>query len=293
MKTINDIFKIRRNRHHFEDLSNVCSIVPFVGAGMSSDIYPMWSDFLKQFNLLPQEKIHLNNLINFGKYEEAASFVFSISKRLFIETVKDVFSPSYLNGKNFSSSLMILPKISDDIVLTTNIDEVLENVWKRAGCEFDSIITPDYEDQFNQAIVNGSKILVKLHGTVAESSKYVLTKEQYDEYYGIESNNIVDFNKPFTRDLGRAMQSKTILFLGCSLKNDRVLHILKQIAGSNEYIKHYALLSLSDNDDENTLRERELENYGIFPIWFPNKNYDYIAIILEELLSSKKKDLRR
>lgn len=288
MKTIDDVYAIRRNKYHIENLSNTQTFVPFVGAGMSSDIYPLWRDLFEQFNLLPNEKIILNQYLSVGRFEEAASYIYSISKGLFIDTVKDIFSPSRLIGKNFSPALKILPQITDDMIITTNIDEVIETVWKNSGCVFDSIITPDFEDQFNRAITNKDKILIKLHGTVNESSKYVLTKEQYDKCYGVNSNDTIDFTKPFPRDLGRAMQSKTILFLGCSLKNDRVLHILKQIAGWNEYIKHYALLSLSDNDDENTLRERELEKYGIFPIWFPKEDYSYIAIILEELSHLKK-----
>lgn len=288
MKTIADILDIRRNRYHINELAKTHAIVPFVGAGMSSGIYPMWGEFLERFELLPDESVQVHQFLSAGKFEEAASYIFTISKRLFVDTVKDVFSPSYINVSMFSPALKILPQIADGMVLTTNLDEVLENVWQYEGKKFDAIIMPDYEDQFNQAIVNETQILVKLHGTVKESSKYVLTREQYDDYYGVDSENIVNFNKPFPRDLGRAMQSKTLLFLGCSLKNDRILHILKQIAGWNEYVKHYALLALTDNEEENIYRERELAKYGIFPIWFPDKDYDCIAVILTELLRLKK-----
>lgn len=292
MKTIDDILNIRRNRYHFNNLLKAHSVVPFIGAGMSSDIYPMWFDFLNQFDLLSDERMHLDCLINTGQFEEAASYIYATSKEMFISTVKDVFSPSRLDGKEFSPSLKMLPKITDGVVLTTNIDEVLENVWQHEGQRFDAVIMPDCEDQFNQAITDGSHILIKLHGTVAESSKYVLTKEQYDKYYGVISNDIVDFQKPFPRNLGRLIQSKTLLFMGCSLKNDRILHILNQIAGWNEYINHYALLSLADDEEENIVRERELGKYGIFPIWFPNKDYDCIEVILYELSRSKKKEMK-
>lgn len=280
MTTQNDIMNIRNNNYNIHELLRSESIVPFIGAGMSADIYPLWKDFLEQFSILPNERESLNRLIEEGKYEEAASFLFSISRGVFIDHVKNVFSPTKINEKSFSQSLLILPQIFYQMVLTTNIDEVIENVWNYNNCQFDSIITPDCEDQFNDAIINGKNILIKLHGTVRESSKYVLTKEQYDKYYGVDSSDQVDLNKPFPRDLGRALQSKTILFLGCSLKNDRVLHVMKQIAKWNEYIKHYAILSLSENENENILRERELREYGIIPIWFPNKQYGYIYEIL-------------
>ena len=288
MGDIDYILDIRRNRHHLGELANAVSIVPFVGAGMSSDFFPMWREFLDQFDLLSEEKKHLHQFLDKGEFEEAASYIFSISKRLFIDTVKDVFSSAHFEGKEFNPSLKILPQISDSMVLTTNLDEVLENVWHCTGNKFDAVITPDCEDLFHDAIKNKGKTLVKLHGTVEESSKYVLTKEQYDKAYGISFEDVVDFSNPFPQNLSLAIYAKTILFLGCSLQSDRFLHVFKQIAQLNDHIKHYALLSLSNKDDENTLCERKLERYGIFPIWFPNGDYGSITTILYELMRLKK-----
>lgn len=287
MKTIDEILRIRRNRYHLDCLLKVRSIVPFIGAGMSSDVYPMWSDFLEQFDLLPQERVIVKQFLNDGEFEAAASYIFSISKRLFIDTVKDVFSPSLLDSVSFSPALKVLPRVTDDMIVTTNLDEVLERVWQHGKQPFDAIITPDYEDQFNDAITSNRQILIKLHGTVKESTKYVLTKEQYDLFYGIDSNNNIDFSKPFPRNLGRVLHSRTVLFLGCSLKGDRVLHILRQIVGWNEYVKHYAILSLEDTEEKNIKRERQLERYGIFPIWIPSGEFSCIATILNELLKKK------
>ncbi len=287
MKTISDIINIRNNKYYIERLVDAQTIVPFVGAGMSAEIYPTWRKFFEEFDLLSDEKKQLNRLLDEGSFEDAASFVNSISERLFVDSIKNIFSPTKLDSKLLNSALRILPSIVDDIVLTTNIDEVLELAWHVSGKDFDLIITPDCEDLFNQAIIEGAHTLIKLHGTVKESSKYVLTREQYNRYYGNNSEDDIDFNKPFPRDLGRAIQSKTLLFLGCSLKNDRFLHALKKIAGWNEYIRHYAILKLADSKEENICRERELAQYGIYPIWIPD--YDYITIILNELIQLKKK----
>lgn len=289
MNDIDYILNIRRNRHHLKDLANALSIVPFVGAGMSSDFFPMWREFLEQFDLFPEERKYLHQFLDKGEFEEAASYIFSISKRLFIDTVKDVFSSAHFEGKEFNPSLKILPQVSDGMVLTTNLDEVLENVWQCTGNEFDAVITPDNEDLFHNAIKNKNKTLVKLHGTVDESSKYILTKEQYNIAYGINADDVVDFNNHFPQNLSLAIFAKTILFLGCSLQSDRFLHVFKQIAQVNEHIKHYALLPLSNIDEENILCERRLEKYGIFPIWFPNGDYGSITTILYELKRLKKK----
>ena len=285
MNSLEDILKIRRNQYQLDCLIESEQIVPFVGAGMSCTFYPNWRDFLLRFDLLPEEKDYVKQLVDGGSFEEAASYICSISHRLFNDTVKDVSSPSHINESALSKAQLLLPSITNGMILTTNLDEVIEHVWKVKGMCLDAVITPDCEDQFNDAIITGKQTLIKLHGSVQESTKYVLTKEQYDHCYGTAEN--VDAPNSFCKNLRRAMQSKTILFLGNSLKSDRFLRLLREIAGWNEHIKHYALLSMPRNSTEATLRERELEKYGIFVIWFPEKQYDSIATIMNYVVQKK------
>ena len=273
-----DILKIRRNKYQLDCLISSAQIVPFIGAGMSCTFYPNWRDFLLQFDLLPNEKEQVESMVFSGAFEEAASYVFSISQRIFNDTVKDVFSSRHIYESGFSKAQLLLPS-------TTNLDEVIEHIWRYKGLCFDAIITPDCEDQFNTAIVSGKHTLVKLHGSVQESSKYILTKEQYDDCYG--STESRDMGNNFCVNLGRAIQAKTLLFIGSSLKNDRFLHVLHKIARWNEHIKHYAILSLPSSNTEATMRERELEKYGIFVIWFPQKQYNSIATILDYIAQKK------
>ena len=129
---------------------------------------------------------------------------------------------------------------------------------------------------------------MKLHGSIEESSKFILTKEQYNNAYGVNSEESIDFSNSFVGNLGRVMISKTLLFLGCSLKNDRTLHILKSIIQHfGNKIKHYAFLQLEDNEDNNILLERKLNKYGISVIWFPKGEFGAIKTLLEHLQQSK------
>lgn len=288
---IEQLLEIRKNSHRINQLCNASSVVPFIGAGMSSDFYPMWRKFLEKFDLLESEQITLKDLLDNGKYEEAASFLYTLSEMAFIDTVKAEFCPSKIDSNKFNKSLMLLPVLCDNLIVTTNLDEVIENVWTHQKKSFSAIITPDYEDQFNDALIGNSCYLIKLHGTVRESSKYVLTKEQYDSYYGINSEDNIDFTNPFPRNLSRLLNARTLLFVGSSLKNDRVLHVLKKIVKWNKYTYHFAILSLDEVEENNTLRERELIEYGIYPIWFPANDYSSINVFLEEIIKRRKKKL--
>jgi tetratricopeptide (TPR) repeat protein len=282
------LLEIKKNEHYLEKLCSVRGIVPFIGAGVSVTMYPMWRTFLEGFDLLPTERKMLTDLLDDGKYEEAASFISSLSEKIFTDTVKATFSPSRIAIEKFTDTLLLLPELVDDLIVTTNLDEVLEKVWDYQEIPFPSIITPDHEDQFNEAITHDEgNILVKLHGTVRESTKYVITKEQYDSCYGADSANKIDLSKPFPRDLGRLLNARTLLFIGSSLKSDRVLHLLQEINKQNKHITHFALLSLEDNEDSVILRERKLAEYGIVPIWFPKNDFPNIAVLLDYIIKKK------
>lgn len=287
MLNFEDLMNIKKNKYYFSRLLETKDIVPFVGAGMSAGIFPLWKDLLISFDLLEKEKESLNSLIDMGRYEEAASFLFNINKKLFVDTIKSAFDKKKIKINDISLATKKLPQITTDLIITTNLDNIIETLWEDYNLDL-KIITPDSTDTLNDATQQNDYCLVKLHGSVEESSKYVLTKEQYDETYGITSENNIDFNKPFPSNLGRIMVSKTLLFLGCSLKSDRTLHVLDSIMRNfNDHIQHYAFLELSLSDEENILTERRLSKYGISVIWFPKNEFEAINTLLENLTQKK------
>ena len=287
MTNFESLMNINKNEYYFSKLAETKNIVPFVGAGMSFGIFPMWKDWLNGFDLLEQEKKRLNLLVTNGEYEEAASFLFNLDKRIFIDTVKSTFNKNKIKIENISKATKKLPDITNDIIVTTNLDNIIETIWKYNNFEL-KVITPDSTDLLNDATQLNNYCLVKLHGSVEESSKYVLTKEQYDAAYGITSEENIDFTRAFPSSLGKIMVSKTLLFLGCSLKSDRTLHVLNSIMKNfNDHIQHYAFLELSSNAEENILTERRLSKYGISVIWFPTNEFEAINILLENLTQKK------
>ena len=111
-----DILKIRRNKYQLDCLISSAQIVPFIGAGMSCTFYPNWRDFLLQFDLLPNEKEQVESMVFSGAFEEAASYVFSISQRIFNDTVKDVFSSRHIYESGFSKAQLLLPSITIQLI---------------------------------------------------------------------------------------------------------------------------------------------------------------------------------
>lgn len=284
MITYSDIQKIRQNEYYLNCLKEKRNIVPFVGAGISSCCYPMWGEFLRGFILKDDERKELEDYLQKGEYEEAASYVQKCTQGLFTDTVKRTFNASHMEVSHFYSSLLVIPRLASNLCITTNLDTMLEKAYELCKKEI-KVITPDMQDQINDAIGTNCNYLVKLHGSYEESSKYVLTKEQYDKAYGIDSSKSIDFNNPFVNALSRLMISRTLLFLGCSLQNDRTLHVLRQIMQKyNDHIQHYALLEMLEKDDEMIDRERKLADFGIRVIWYPIKQYDSIEVIIRELL---------
>ena len=279
--------KIRNNEYNYNELCNSSNLVPFVGAGMSSSIYPLWREFLESFELLECEHEQLQYFLSLGKYEEAATFIAEKNHSLFTRYVKSTFNSNKIEYSKIQNATKKIFDITKDMIITTNLDEILEAVWNANNTEFEAIITPNCEDQFNYAISNNvQNILIKLHGTITESSQYILTIEQYDNHYGDSSIGEIDTKLPFVRDLLRCLDSKTILFLGSSLKSDRIIDILKYLHNMNKYISHYAFLPLEDSDEKselNLLRERELAECGVVPIWYPVNDYDSIEVLIDNL----------
>lgn len=65
------------------------------------------------------------------------------------------------------------------------------------------------------AIQNNDRCLLKLHGSIEETSSFILTTEQYDKFYGKSSSR----NRLLPRYLKKLFTAKKLLFVGCSLES--------------------------------------------------------------------------
>jgi len=136
---------------------------------------------------------------------------------------------------------------------------------------FSSVGHPGHKEMLNWALRSqNQRTLYKFHGDISEVGNLVLTKESYDQYYDIKSNLV--------KELYLCFKQKNILFLGCSLKNDRTMTVLQNVL--EDGIVNYAIIDCESEKRREKLRE--LGDRGIRAILYPSGHHESVRIILED-----------
>ena len=244
-------------------------MIPFVGAGMSAPSgFPLWTRFL--VDLAKESHVEPTSIEQFlqqGKFEEAAQSLHDdLGSGLFNENVEMTFSKLC----EIDGPLNYLPTLfSGGSVMTTNFDTLLERVYTHQDNNgFDRVISGAAMSEVLRQMASGSRLLIKMHGDCRQVADRVLLKVEYDKLYG--DNDLVEqfFNGVIFR--------QSILFVGCSLLNDRTVSTMKSIVrryGAARVPRHYAFLELKASDDRVT-RKKHLAEANIFPIWYPEREHD-------------------
>lgn len=278
------------NRGIFDDIiHNLNSIVPFVGAGMSAFVYPLWRGFLEDvFKKLrcPEKKEYFIKMLDEGYYEEAATFLKSergIAN--FNNDIKQAFAIDKLkvyieNNKLQVQAVYLLPMLFRGLVLTTNFDRVLESVYDICKTPFSSAGHPGHNEMLNWALrIKNQTTLYKFHGDISEVGKLTLTKESYDAHY--------DFNSDLVRELKKCFEQKIILFLGCSLGKDRTMTVLNEAL--EDGMENFAIINCDSRKKIEV--SRNLANRGIRAILYPTRHHESVRVILERLLELTNSDM--
>lgn len=274
-------------------------VVPFLGAGISAWIYPLWGDLLVELSDEFGISQTIYEKLEKGEFEDAASCIKGEAGEFdFNNKLKEKYDPYLLIGKDIPSYLEGIPKLWKGIVITTNFDHVLDAIYNfKIRC-----ITPHsaYEEsEIMSALQQNNPLAIKLHGDISDVWNLTLTREQYDGAYGRDS---IDFDKVVPKTLKQALSSQAVIFLGCSLVNDRPIHMLEECVSKGT--EQYALVELPKetvNKDEtwkpkirnedSTLNEKYnerrkyLSDHHINRIWYP---YEKHAEAMEELIMGLK-----
>lgn len=316
------------NRRNFDELINAANsnnLIPFIGAGITSDLsdggFPSWNELILKLaymeNTGKNEINIIDGFIKKGNFEKAAQILEDISgSNLLQRDLRKLFSSKKLNNNKISESvLMTLPKLHPQIILTTNYDSAIERAYFLFHNTDDSVneneviarerqainvLTPcTTTREFVSLIENRSTedisrpSLYKFHGDVQDNGKthdLILSEKTYDKVYGklkeIENNNL---SRDVVKNLYLFLFAKTILFLGCSLKEDRIMKILK----NNTEVEHYAFVGCGDSNQENFSnaaanadaidRSKKLNEMKIHPIFYPRYARNCVKILLENL----------
>ncbi|MCI0476060.1 MAG: SIR2 family protein, partial [Anaerolineales bacterium] len=262
-----------------EQVTTRLGVIPFVGAGLSIPFgFKGWGAFLidqaqatKNAALIAR----IQALLDAGEYEQAGEEVFvARGHRNFLNALETEFGDAKLQGKSLDGAVSVLPRLAPGPVITTNFDHVLERVFEQAGKPFERAVWGAKRTSLHAALTQDKHFLLKLHGDVGEQDDRVLTRADYAKYYDAPDS-------PLSQILRRLFSARPILFLGCSLAQDRWVNLLREVTQADTSLEHFAILEYPATDAAYFTRQQFLSNHGITPIWFPPQRFDLIQAILE------------
>jgi tetratricopeptide (TPR) repeat protein len=251
-------------------------LVPFVGAGLSMPMgFPSWVGFLKDLAAECGKSDDVLAELAEGEYEEAAETVEQgLGPAIFNKRVAHTFGKRRSQECELQGAVLALPKLAAGPVVTTNFDRILERVFAEFGSPFEHVVWGSQVDSMRQAISENKPFLLKIHGDAEERSGRVLTKSEYDKHYAPGDPD------GLPAQLGRVFQGRTLLFVGCSLGNDRTMDVLFDVLRQASGLEHFAIIGKPASDDEFFANQRRLGERGILPIWYPKGRHDLIEPLL-------------
>lgn len=276
------------NLQIFNELKkNIDLVIPFIGAGLSSFTYPLWSKFLYEIRKKISDRSivkKINELIKNGELEKAASILCEArTKGNFFFDLKTTFDDEKLYNPDikqqiYKEAVYILPLIFNGLILTTNYDKVIEHVFNIHNKVLDCGHPGQKEKLTTVLRISHRNTLYKFHGDISEIETAILTEESYNKAYAKDSD--------LYKELKECFKSKCMLFLGCSLVKDRTLNVLEEILDSGVY--NYTITSCKRTDRKK--KREELGERRILGILYPDKHHYCVRIILERILEIKNKD---
>jgi NAD-dependent SIR2 family protein deacetylase len=268
----------QRNIQRFDQLVGRLQdgdVVPFIGAGISkTGGFPTWKEHLRgQGRTAGIDPAHTEELLANGEYETViAEIEASRGRDVFTQEIRDVFSRT---GQITDTTLLITDLFTDTII-TTNYDRLIEQA-------FDTGANNAFQ------VINGLNALaepdtdrvsiIKLHGDIKTPGNCILSKNQYDQAY---SNNEIDLSHPIPKLLEYYYKNSSLLFLGCSLNNDRTVQVLRAVKQrvGDIVIQHFVIEQAPETENELVDRNAFLANLGITGIWFEKGQFDCVEGML-------------
>lgn len=257
-------------------------VSPFVGAGLSApNDYPLWGQALKKLvrklegvsesdkkAMLP-ELPHLEEIkkhIDNYRYLAAAQILYEHHRTQLERFILDSFDGA--DAKAIIGPITLLPRLTDGCIITTNFDGLIEKVFHNAGRAIQGYMHGTQPgNQFAAKLIQGNRCILKLHGNFDSPDTYIFSESQYNSAYGAKS---IDYARPLAKTLRQIFISHSMLFLGCSLEQDRTLNLFMDVAASDTFDipEHFALLPEPGNHLKKMEKENILTRAKIRPLWY-------------------------
>lgn len=245
-------------------------IAPFVGAGLSKACgYPMWGEALRKIaqklNGLGVQDIE--PLMAQYDYLQAAQVLHEASAQQVEHFIKTEFRQrGAINGP-----VRLLPDLAHGCIVTTNFDTVIEDLFRDRNQALDGYMHGTQAgNNFVQRLLRGERCILKLHGDAGQANTHVFTLAQYQAAYGGAGGEPLAFQNQLPRALRQIFISHSLLFLGCSLEQDKTLDLFKSVVdeAAFEIPDHFALLNEPATQQERANKEDRLLQLKIRPLWY-------------------------
>ncbi|MND48088.1 hypothetical protein D3C76_510410 [compost metagenome] len=252
------------------DAIRIGRIAPFVGAGLSKACgYPMWGDALRKIaqKLDGLEVQDIEPLMVQYDYLQAAQVLHDAAA----EQVRHFIKTEFRQRGAIHGPVRLLPELSNGCIVTTNFDTVIEDLFRDRGQPLDGYMHGTQAgNNFVQRLLRGERCILKLHGDAGQANTHVFTQAQYQEAYGGAGSEPFAFQNQLPRALRQIFISHSLLFLGCSLEQDKTLDLFKSVVdeAAFEIPDHFALLNESATPQERARKEARLLQLKIRPLWY-------------------------
>lgn len=253
-------------------------IAPFVGAGLSLDCdFPLWGKALMEImsRMDDFDDNEVKDAIKRYDYLRAAQLLWDQDDTQLRNYIRNKFADGQIPDGTPKGAVTKLPGFCEGCVITTNFDPVLEKVFRSFEGKMHGLVP----DKFAQKLIEGDSCLLKLHGHFKDDETYVFTQEQYDQAYG----NPLDFTRALPRALRQVFVSHSLLFLGCSMDQDRTLDLFQTVVDEKAFDipNHFAILPEPNSGETKAQKETRLLKMSIRPIWYPNGDHKYVELYLD------------
>ena len=245
-------------------------IAPFVGAGLSKPCgYPMWGEALRKIaqKLKDLGEHDIEPLMAQYDYLQAAQVLHDAAA----EQVQHFIKTEFRQRGAIKGPVGLLPELANGCIVTTNFDTVIEDLFRERGQPLDGYMHGTQAgNNFVQRLLRGERCILKLHGDAGQANTHVFTLAQYLAAYGGAGGEPFAFQNQLPRALRQIFISHSLLFLGCSLEQDKTLDLFKSVVdeAAFEIPDHFALLNEPSTPQERAHKEARLLQLKIRPLWY-------------------------
>jgi hypothetical protein len=233
---------------------------------------PSWSELLAQLltegvrrrYVSESEEERLSSLAHSHRLDElAAELARALPRSVFVGTLERLFDGDTRTADLAAHGAIV--SLGSSVFLTTNYDRLLEHAIARTLGRSPAVFTHLSADNFlrrlSKPLHRTKPLVLKVHGDITDPGSIVIARDDY--------SRILHDNKALHSAMTVILASRTLLFLGYSLRDRDLLHWLE---AQNTLVKqsgapHYMLVD-PEHDTVSNARGL-LDTYGVEIVEFP------------------------